>query len=288
MTVGYYPGCSLESTAKEFDRSFRGICNGFGIELVDIPDWSCCGASAAHQLSEELAFALPFRNLLKAEEGSLKTVVSPCPACYSHHLHTHKTIEERPELNDRMAEIVGTSYQKSVASKHLLDFLRHDVGLERIQEGAKKSLEGLRVVSYYGCLTRLPGVDLDNAENPTMMDEIMSAIGAQTLDWSHKTECCGASLSITRTDIGLRLAKEILDAAKDVKAECIAVVCPLCQSNLDMRQPDVEKKYDHSYDLPIIYLSQLIGLTLGMGIKDLGLDKLVVDPGALLKEKGLL
>jgi len=288
MTVGYYPGCSLESTAKEFNRSFRVICEDYGIELVDVPDWSCCGASAAHQLSEELAFALPYRNLIKAEKGNLKAVVSPCPACYSHHVHTHKAVKERPELNDRMAEIVGTSYQKSVTSKHLLDFLRHDVGLEKIQERARKPLEGLRVASYYGCLTRLPGVDLDGAENPTMMDETVSALGAESLDWSHKTECCGASLSITRTDIGLRLANELLAAAQDANADCMAVVCPLCQANLDMRQPDVEKAYNRGYNLPIIYLSQLIGLTLEMSIKDLGLDKLVIDPAPLLERNGLL
>ncbi|MCK5552891.1 MAG: heterodisulfide reductase subunit B, partial [Deltaproteobacteria bacterium] len=169
MKVGYYPGCSLESTAKEFDLSFRAICKGYGIDLVDIPDWNCCGASAAHQLSEELAFALPYRNLLKAEEGSLKTVVSPCPACYSHLLHTHKTVGERPELGDRLTEMVGSTYQESIGSKHLLDFLFCDIGVERIRESVEKPLKDLRVVSYYGCLTRLPGVDIDDAENPTMM-----------------------------------------------------------------------------------------------------------------------
>jgi heterodisulfide reductase subunit B len=131
-------------------------------------------------------------------------------------------------------------------------------------------------------------VDIDDAENPTMMDEVVSALGALPLDWSHKTECCGATLSITRTDIGLRLANEILEAAKGVKADCIAVVCPLCQSNLDIRQPDVEKRYNHSYNLPLIYLTQLIGLALGMGIKDLGLDKLVVDPLPMLRTRELL
>ncbi len=288
MNVGYYPGCSLESTAKEFDLSFRAICKSYGIDLVDIPDWNCCGASPAHQLSEELAFALPYRNLLKAEEGGLKTVVSPCPSCYSHLLHTHKTVGERPELGDRLTEMVGSTYQESIGSKHLLDFVFRDIGVERIRESAGKPLKELRVVSYYGCLTRLPGVDIDDAENPTMMDEIISALGAVPLDWSHKTECCGASLSITRTDIGLRLATEILEAAKGVKADCIAVVCPLCQSNLDMRQPDVEKKYNRSYKLPLLYLTQLIGLTLGIGFKDLGLDKLVVDPVPLLRTKGVL
>lgn len=288
MSVGYYPGCSLESTAKEFDLSFRAICKGYGIDLVDIPDWNCCGASPAHQLNEELALALPYRNLLKAEEGKLKTVVSPCPACYSHLLNTHNKVVERHMLGDRLTEMVGGSYQKSVASKHLVDFLFRDIGVERIHKGVKNPLEGLRVACYYGCLTRLPGVDIDDAEDPTMMDEIISALGAEPLGWSHKTECCGASLSITRTDIGLRLANEILEAAQGVKAECIAVVCPLCQSNLDMRQSDVEKQYGRSYELPLIYLTQLIGVALGMSLQDLGLDRLVVSPVPLLRAKGAL
>jgi heterodisulfide reductase subunit B len=288
MKVGYYPGCSLESTAKEFDLSFRTICKGYGIDLVDIPDWNCCGASPAHQLSEELAFALPYRNLLNAEEASLNTVVSPCPACYSHLLHTHKTVGEKMGLSSRLTEMVGRAYQESVASKHVLDFLFCDIGPDKMRESTEKPLKDLRVVSYYGCLTRLPGVDIDDAENPTMMDEIVSALGAQSVYWSHKTECCGASLSITRTDIGLRLANELLEAAEDVEADCIAVVCPLCQSNLDMRQPDVEKRYNRSYNLPLIYLTQLIGLAMGMGIKDLGLDKLVVDPIPMLRTRQFL
>lgn len=287
MHVGYYPGCSLESTAKDFDRSFRAICQAFGIELLDVPDWNCCGASAAHELSEELAFALPFRNLAKAEEKGLDIVVSPCPACHSHLLHTHKTVEEKPALNDRLVEIVGQPYEKSVRPKHLLDFLHQDIGLDKIRQSVQKPLEGLKVASYYGCLTRLPGVDMDSAENPTMMDEIVSNIGAQPVDWFHKTECCGASLSITRTDIGLRLAREILFAAKGAGAECIAVVCPLCQSNLDMRQSDVENRYNTSYRLPILYLSQLIGLSLGIGSRALGLHQVVVDPTPLLRLRGV-
>ncbi len=183
--------------------------------------------------------------------------------------------------------MVRRVYGKSITSKHLLDFLLHDIGLEKIRDCAEKPLEGLRVVSYYGCLTRLPGVEIDDAENPTMMDDIVTVLGGEPLPWSHKTECCGASLSITRTDIGLRLANELLEAAADVKADCIAVVCPLCQSNLDMRQPDVEKRYDRTYNLPVIYLSQLIGLTMGLGPEDLGLEKLVVDPTPLLEKKGL-
>ncbi|OGP91303.1 MAG: hypothetical protein A2156_02935 [Deltaproteobacteria bacterium RBG_16_48_10] len=288
MQVGYYPGCSLESSAKEFDLSIRAIFQEMEISLKEIPDWNCCGASPAHYLNEELAMALPYRNLVKAEEAGLNQVVSPCPACYSHLKHVHEEVIEDPHLLERLRTIVGKGYQKGVVSKHLLDFLKEDVGLERLKKSLKTSLKGLKVVSYYGCLTRLPGVKLDDLENPVMMDQIVEAIGGEPLDWSYKTECCGASLSISRTEIALRLVRSILEAAQEKGAECIAVVCPLCQSNLDARQGDINKQYGTSYKIPILYLSQLIGLAEKLDYTRLGLDRLIISPRDLLVKKGIL
>ena len=288
MQVGYYPGCSLESSAKEFDLSIRAIFQAMEVSLKEIPDWNCCGASPAHYLNEELAMALPYRNLVKAEEADLDRVVSPCPACYSHLKHIHEEVIEDSHLLERLQTIVGKGYQKGVVSKHLLDFLKEDIGLERLKESLKTSLKGLKVVSYYGCLTRLPGVKLDDLENPVMMDQIVEAIGGEPLDWSYKTECCGASLSVSRTEIALRLVNSILEAAKEKGADCIAVVCPLCQSNLDARQGDINKKYGTSYQIPILYLTQLIGLAQKLGYTQLGLDRLIINPHDLLVEKGIL
>ena len=288
MQVGYYPGCSLESSAKEFDLSIRAIFQEMDISLKEIPDWNCCGASPAHYLNEELAMALPYRNLIKAEEASLDRVVSPCPACYSHLKHVHEEVIEDSHLSARLQAIVGKGYQKGVVSKHLLDFLKEDVGLERLKGSLKTSLNGLKVVSYYGCLTRLPGVDIDDQENPILMDEIMGVLGGEPLDWSHKTECCGASLSVSRTEIALRLVNSIFAAAKEKGADCIAVVCPLCQSNLDARQGDINKKYGTSYKMPILYLSQLIGLAQKLEYSQLGLDRLVISPKNLLIEKRII
>jgi heterodisulfide reductase subunit B len=288
MQVGYYPGCSLESSAKEFDLSIRAIFQAMEVSLKEIPDWNCCGASPAHYLNEELAMALPYRNLVKAEEADLDRVVSPCPACYSHLKHIHEEVIEDSHLLERLQTIVGKGYQKGVVSKHLLDFLKEDIGLERLKESLKTSLKGLKVVSYYGCLTRLPGVKLDDLENPVMMDQIVEAIGGEPLDWSYKTECCGASLSVSRTEIALRLVNSILEAGKEKGADCIAVVCPLCQSNLDARQGDINKKYGTSYKIPILYLTQLIGLAQKLGYTQLGLDRLIISPHDLLVEKGIL
>ena len=288
MEIGYYPGCSLESSAKEFDLSIRALFQELEISLKEIPDWNCCGASPAHYLNEELAKALPYRNLVKAEEAGLDQVVSPCPACYSHLKHMHEDVSKDDRLAERLTTIVGRKYQSGVASKHLLDFLKDDVGLDRLKSSAKVALNGLNVASYYGCLTRLPGVHLDDVENPVLMDEIVKAIGGESLDWSHKTECCGASLSVSRTEIALRLVRSILEAAREKGADCIAVVCPLCQSNLDARQGDINKKYGTSYEIPILYLSQLIGLTQKIGYSQLGLDRLIIRPQNLLIEKGII
>jgi heterodisulfide reductase subunit B len=288
MQVGYYPGCSLESSAKEFDLSLRAIFQEMEISLQQIPDWNCCGASPAHSLNEELAMALPYSNLVKAEEAGLKRILSPCPACYSHMKHTHEKVGKDPSLADRLPKIVGKKYQGSVVSKHLLDFIKEDIGLKRLKSSMKTSLKGLKVASYYGCLTRLPGVNLDDVENPVIMDEIVEVLGGKPLDWSHKTECCGASLSLTRTEIALRLVRSILEAAQEKGAECIAVVCPLCQSNLDVRQTLVSKKYGALDKLPILYITQLIGLTQRLGYAQLGLDRFITSPKEPLLKKMII
>ena len=283
MRVGYYPGCSLESSAKEFDLSLRAIFEAMEISLQEIPDWNCCGASPAHSLNEELSMALPYRNLVKAEEAGLMKILSPCPACYSHMRHTHDKVALDRSLADRLQQIVGKGYRGSSESKHLLDFIKEDIGLGQLKSSMKCSLKGLRVASYYGCLTRLPGVNLDDVENPVIMDEIVQALGGKSLDWSHKTECCGASLSLTQTEIALRLVRSILEAAEEKGAECIAVVCPLCQANLDARQGVVYKN-----KMPIFYITQLIGLTQGLGYTKLGLDGLIVSPRDLLRKRGII
>jgi heterodisulfide reductase subunit B len=288
MQVGYYPGCSLESSAKEFDLSIRATFKEMGVSLREIPDWNCCGASPAHSLNEELAIALPYWNLVKAEEAGLDKIVSPCPACYSHLKHIHEEVVKDSHLADRLQTIVGKGYGGKTESKHLLDFIKEDIGLERLKSSMKTSLKGLKVVSYYGCLTRLPGVNLDDVENPVMMDEVVQALGGETINFSHKTECCGASLSITRTEIALRLVNAILESAQEKGAECIAVVCPLCQSNLDTRQGDINKRYGVRFNMPVLYLSQLIGLTQNLGSKQLGLDRSVHSPAEILLKRGII
>ncbi len=288
MQVGYYPGCSLTSTAKDFDQSIRTILKAGGIAVEEIPDWNCCGASAAKSLSEELDMSLSYRNLANAEEAGLRRILSPCPSCYSHLKHTHDQVTHDRAAADRLEKIVGKAYKGETEAKHLLDFIKEDLGLDRLQASLKTSLRDLKVASYYGCLNRLPGVQLDDRENPVLMDEIIQVLEAEPLDWSHKSECCGASLAITRTDIALRLIQSILQSAEERGAECIAVVCPLCQSNLDTRQGDLNRRYKTPHQIPILYISQLIGLAQGQSISQLGIDRLIVNPRELLLKKEIL
>ncbi len=284
MEIGYFPGCSLHSTAQEFDLSVKTVCDILGVRLMEIPDWNCCGASAAHETSEELGLALPYLDLVKAETANLETVLSPCPACFSHLAETHEKVVGDQTLGERLKSVTESrGYEGGVNNRHVLDYFMDDVGLGTIKEKVKTPLEGLKVACYYGCLTRLPGVNLDSVEHPEMMDKIVAALGAEAMDWTHKTECCGASLSITRTEIALRLGREILDAAQRAGADCVAVVCPLCQSNLDVRQAGINGKYKTAFSLPIVYLTQLMGVAFGAPKSQLGFDKHVVAPDVLKK-----
>jgi heterodisulfide reductase subunit B len=275
MDYGYFPGCSLKSTAKEYDATVRAVCRSFGVNLIEINDW-------VHAISEEISLALPLRNLLHAEAQGLQKVLSPCPACHSHMLCSHEETGKDDGHQQRLQELAGGEYNRTIQLRHLVDFLFHEVGIEDIKAQVKKPLQGIKAVSYYGCLTRLPGIEIEDKEMPTMIDEIIAALGAEPLRWSHTTECCGASFAISKADIVVRLVREILSAAKRAGADCVIVVCPLCQSNLDMRQVEIQKRYGDRFNLPIIYLSQLILMSQGHTYQDLQFSKHLIDPQPLL------
>ena len=282
MEYGYYPGCSLKSTAQEYDLSVRRMCESFGVNLIEIEDWNCCGASPAHAMNEELSLALPMRNLIQAEKLNLKRVLSPCPACHSHMSLSQTEYMENIKFQGRMNELLKGRYNQSLSLKHLVDFLYQDIGLEAIRTKTLKPLAGLKVASYYGCLNRLPGIEIEDKENPVMMDEIVATLGGESVEWSHKVECCGAGFSLTLTSVVHRLVKDILEAAKSAGANCIMVACPLCQSNLDMRQIELEKKGEGPFALPVVYLSQLILLAQGKKPDEIGFEKHLVSCKGIL------
>ncbi len=286
MSYAFFPGCSMEGTAHDYQKSSLAVCKMLGLELPEIPDWICCGSTSAHQTEPLLALALPAKNLIAAKG---KTVAVGCAACYSRLKTANHEIAGDAQTRKTVAAIVGKDYDGKTEVLHLLEILARDVGMKKIAEVVKKPLKGLKLVTYYGCLlSRPPEVTrFDDPENPTLMDQVLEAAGATIREWPHKTECCGAGYSITDVSIVKRLTREILAMAKAAGADCIATACPLCQLNLDLRQKDTEKASGETFNLPVFYFTQLLGLAFGLSRKELGLRSLVVSPNKLLAERGI-
>jgi len=283
MKYAYYPGCSTHSSAKEYGDSAKAVCKALDIELVEIPDWNCCGAiDAVSSYEPEFSVALAARNLALAEKMQVD-IVTVCSACYFTLARTNKLFKENPEVKAKVTEAlgaIGLSYSGGVKVRHLLEVLLTDVGLDKIKAQVKVPLNSLNVASYYGCLLVRP-VDLtnfDDPEHPTRMDELAEALGASKVDYYSKTKCCGASMAVTDEKVMLELSKKILLDAKNAGANVMIAACPLCQFNLDAKQKDIETKFSLSIGLPILYFTQLIGLAFGIDTKELGLDKNIVSP----------
>lgn len=285
MKYGYYPGCSLHSTGVEYDESFRAVAGRLGIELEELRDWTCCGSAPAHVSSHLLSIALPLRNLILAEEQGYSEIAVPCAACFSRFKKAIHETGEDAELAADVEYVIGKKFEGTVTPRHPLESLTPM--LDKIAAEATTPLPDMRVACYYGCLlVRPPEVmGFDECEYPMSMDNVLRAAGIETIDWGSKTDCCGASLALSETDIVLDLTREILEEAKGVGADAIAVACSLCHVNLDTRQPEVEAKFETEYGIPIFYFTQLLGLALGLGSEDLGLKRHFVDPMPLLVKK---
>ena len=286
MKYTFFPGCSLEATAKDFQTSTLAMAGKVGLELAELEDWICCGSTAAHSSDPLLADALPAQNL-RAAKG--QTVAVACAACYSRLKMANHHIASDAAVRAKVAKVVGGDYDGLTPVRHLLEILSEDLG-PAVAKAIRRPLTGLKVACYYGCLlSRPPEVtQFDDAENPTVMDRLLQTAGAIPVDWPHKTECCGASFSITDSSIVVELTNRVLGMAQAAGVDCVATACPLCQLNLDMRQRDVELKYGRRYNLPIFYFTQLLGLAMGCSASDVSLSSLIVDPLPLLRSKGLL
>ncbi len=283
MRYAFYPGCSLESTAWDFDRSTRAACQALGIELTDIPDWVCCGSTPAHASSASLATALPVLNLQKAQTAGLP-VMTACASCYARLRTANYKVRNDAAERERTERVTGKPYDGGVEVHHVLDVLVNHFGLDQVRAKVTHRLKGLRVACYYGCLlTRPPEiVAFDNPEQPSSMDDLVAAMGAEPVAWPLKTECCGASLSMTHTATVSRLGHKLLSMAREAGAECIVVACPLCQVNLDLRQADAVRAHGAIEPTPVLYVTQLLGLALGLSSKELGLNALSVGADGLL------
>lgn len=277
-TYTYYPGCSLESTACEYDASVRSVFQALGVELHELEEWNCCGASSAHSVNPLLAMALPARNLALAQPLGYDLVM-PCAACFNRHKSADHEMRHNPERRRELEEIVGFTYQGNVAVRPLLEVLSVGVGLERIRERVTRPLAGLKAVGYYGCLlVRPPEVtQFENPENPRLMNQLLETLGAEAIEWSYATECCGGGLSLTKSSVAARLVSRLAERAREAGAAAIVTSCPLCQINLEMRQSGVQK-------MPIFYFTELMGLAFGLPEAEYWWNKHLIDPRPLLAE----
>jgi len=284
--IAYYPGCSLHSTSKEFNDSTEAVCQALDMKLIEPKGWVCCGSSAAHKSDTKAALRLPMENLSLIEQNGFTEVTMPCAACFNRHKVAQFEIGHDQAQKEWVDNEIGYSYQNSVHVSTLSEAILNHVGAEGVAERVQKPLAGLRVVSYYGCLlTRPPeATGVEHPENPTDLDALMGALGAEVVDWSYKTCCCGAAHSLTRPDIVVKLSGGLIAHAQEAGADAIVVACPLCHMNLDTRQSQM----DLEETLPILYFTQLMAVALGLPEKEAALNKNVTDPRPMLKKKGFL
>lgn len=272
MKIGFYPGCSLTGSSREYNESVVAIARALEIELVEIKDWNCCGATAAHSMNEELSLSLPARIMALAEEQGLTEIVVPCAACYNRLKVTQHELQDK-QKRTRVAEILRLPYMGNLKIINVLQLLEA-YGPENIKARVVRPFAH-KVACYYGCLLVRPHsiLQFDRVEDPQSMDALIKIIGGTSLDWAFKTECCGGGFSVSRTDLVAKLSGNILKDAADRGAEALIVACPMCQSNLDMRRGAINKTLQTPSDIPVIYITQAIGLALGIGAKELGLKR---------------
>jgi heterodisulfide reductase subunit B len=258
------------------------VSRALGIELKEVDDWSCCGATSAHSTNFKLSVALPARNLIAAEKDALDVMV-PCAACFNRFKTAEHQLKADKVLQSEIEGIVGGKYQGGIAIRNPIDIIYKEIGLDALSGKVKKSLKGLKPVSYYGCLLlRPPEVcEFDNYENPVILDKILNTLGADARLWSYKTDCCGGSLTISKTDIVMKMVNKLMTMAREAGANCVVTACPVCMANLDMRASD-------NLRLPVFYFTELIALALGLQGPDRWFKLHNVDPRPLMKSLALI
>lgn len=275
MRIGYYPGCSLLGSSREFDESTRAVLKALDVELAEVSDWNCCGASSAHVLNHELSLALPARILALAEQAGITEILAPCAACSNRLLSAQQELAKHPEMIPEIEAAIGMPYKgtvKIVNILEVLDRLKDQIATKTTKPFAKK------VANYYGCLLVRPPrvVNFDRPEDPQSMDLMVKAVGATPVEWPFKTECCGAAFSVTRTDIVAKLSGKLVKDAVKRGAEVIVVACPMCHSNLDLRRSEINEYLGEQHGIPAMFITQVIGLALGLNPITLGIQRHMV------------
>ncbi len=287
MSYAYYPGCSLKGSANAYEESLLAICERLGVGLDELDDWNCCGATAYWAVDQMKAFAMTARNLALAEltePGSAPVdLMAPCGGCYMMLLKSQRYLKEHQSVADTVEEALeaaGLHYDGRVRVRHPLDVLVNDIGLERIADAVTRPLSGLKVACYYGCLLVRPYATFDDQHDPTSMDRLMAALGADPIDWPLKTRCCGGSccggpLIGTIREAGLRLISDLLQDAKRRGADVLVTACPLCQFNLECFQERAGREFGTPVELTVGFFTQILGLALGLDERSLGIQRML-------------
>lgn len=285
MKYTYYPGCSVTATANLYQESIDAVAPALGVELEELDDWNCCGATAYMSVRELMSFAISARNLALAEKFH-RDMVTPCSACYLVLNKTNHYFEDYPDMRKKIGQALeagGLSYSGNIRVRHLLDVIVNDVGMDKISSLVTSNLGELRVAPYYGCQIVRPEMGFDDPDEPESMDILIETLGAETVDYSMKTKCCGASLMGTEEKMALGLCRDLLMDAEKKGAHCIVTLCPLCQMNLDIYQPKVNTLFKTDFKIPVIYFTQLIGLAMGKSAEVLGMKRLGVKVSGEMK-----
>lgn len=272
-TYALFPGCSLEKMAHGYLTSTVETTSHLGIELRELEDWNCCGATAYFHVDELLAYTLSARNLAMAEKQGLD-VIAPCAACFKNMYFTRKYLNEDPDLAEHInyaLEEDGLKFSGTSSVRHLLEVFAHDVDRQTLQAAVTNPLKGLRVVPYYGCQVLRPRKDHEDVEQPQFFEDILEATGATPVDFPEKTRCCGGSLVITSRQAALSLVRDLLQSATEREAAVIATACPMCQVNLECYQQQVNSEFGTQLSMPVMYFTQIIGLAMGISPKRLGI-----------------
>ncbi len=292
MKVSYYPGCTLKSNARNFEDSALCALKALGLEVKELERWNCCGTVYSLATDDLIHHLASIRNLIRVKEAQSDAVMTLCAMCYNTLKRVNERVKADPESLSKIHKFMDeekVAYAGDVRVRHLLELLRDDIKFETIAKKVRRPLAGLRVASYYGChLVRPKGVGIDDLENPTVLDDLAGALGAKPVDFPHKTECCGAYQTVDKPESVADRAFNILSSAVRRGADVVSVSCPLCAFNLDHRQADTAKKYSGFKTIPVLYFTQLLAIAMGCEEKDLRLDLHHIDPGPVLKQRGLI
>lgn len=292
MKISYYPGCTLKNNAKNFEESALCSLNAIGVEVEELPRWNCCGTVFSLATDDLIHHVAPIRNLIRVKESNTDRVMTLCAMCYNTLKRANERVKADSESLDKINQFMyreEIDYEGDVKILHFLELLRDEIKFENIAKKVTNPLKNLKVANYYGCLLVRPKeIGFDDVENPTILDNLMTAMGADSIDFPYKTECCGAYQTVNNPEIIAERTYHILTSAQSQGAEVVTVSCPLCAFNLDHRQEETVQKFPEFKNIPILYFTQLMAIALGCPEESLRFDLNYIDPKPILKEKGLI